>query len=183
MSVNTYTKVLTKGPKANLSSTSIGNNVLRFTTDTKELFLDKDGTTRMAVSNVDTSMTEQQIKDAQNHLNKLYLASDTMNVFSSDGTNLQKIGGPGGDYDYGDLDEGTVPESVIALTYNPSEVFNTDNQPYHPVMYGEDRNNTCGYSDDFWYNPATGELRFGGISIKKTLDSSTGEYVIDISIV
>ena len=82
MSTYTYNKILSKGIEADLP-VQIKEGKLRFTTDTKRLFLDTNGE-RIEFSDFIKGMTETQIKGILAPLPKIYLASDTKTLWYYD---------------------------------------------------------------------------------------------------
>ena len=84
----TYPQILTRGISSQLPAVSDGK--LRFTTDTRCLYLD-NGNTRIQISDVITGNTEAQILDIIAALPKLYLASDTFNLWYKSGATWEKI--------------------------------------------------------------------------------------------
>lgn len=81
----TYNKILSKGIEANLPET-IGNNKLRFTTDTGRLFLDNEGSERVEITDFIKGKTKEEILGTLAPLPKFYLASDTQEVYYYDAT-------------------------------------------------------------------------------------------------
>ena len=82
MSTYTYNGILSKGIEADLP-TKLKEGKLRFTTDTKKIFLDVDGS-RIEYSDFIKGKTEEQIKGILAPLPKLYLASDTHTLWYYD---------------------------------------------------------------------------------------------------
>ena len=80
MSINstTYKKVLSKGKESNLPEIEDGK--LRFTTDTGKLFLDYDDK-RIEISDLVKGLTRDQIINTENPLPRLYLSSDTNELY------------------------------------------------------------------------------------------------------
>lgn len=79
----TYNKILSKGIEANLP-VAIGQNKLRFTTDTGRLFLDNEGTDRIEITDFIKGKTKDQILGTLAPLPKFYLASDTQEFYYYD---------------------------------------------------------------------------------------------------
>ena len=88
MNSTTYTQILTRGNKANLPSVSDGK--IRFTPDSQQLFIDY-GQSRIEITDVVKSYTAQQILALQSPLDKIYLSSDTHQLYYYDATNTQWI--------------------------------------------------------------------------------------------
>ena len=82
MSTYTYNKILSKGIEADLPA-QVKEGKLRFTTDTKKIFLDTDGQ-RIEFSDFIKGKTESQIKGILAPLPKFYLASDTQKLWYYD---------------------------------------------------------------------------------------------------
>ena len=82
MSTHTYNKILSKGIEADLPA-QINEGKLRFTTDTRRLFLDVDGQ-RVEYSDFIKGNTEDEIKGILAPLPKFYLASDTKTLWYYD---------------------------------------------------------------------------------------------------
>ena len=83
---NTYNQILTRGTKANLSTTPIVDGKIRLTTDTEQLFIDF-GVTRLEITDIVRGKTEDQIRSTENPLDKVYLSSDTHLLLYYDTTN------------------------------------------------------------------------------------------------
>ena len=85
MPVNTYDKILTKGPESALPNPEDGK--IRFTTDTGRMFIDSNNT-RVEITDFVKGMTEAEIKSQLAPLtNKIYIASDTGKFFVYDSIN------------------------------------------------------------------------------------------------
>lgn len=151
--MNEIEKILTKGLQASLP-VSFTEGVLRFTTDTKRLFLDTSSA-RLLISDVIADYTEQQLKNLSSHIaGKVYIATDTFRVYVSNGTNL--------------LDASRIiPVSA------------SDNSDYYVWM----NNGSTGepkYNSAFSYNPYTKNLKAGDLSITQTeeqVESSTVKVI------
>jgi hypothetical protein len=79
----TYNHILSKGIEADLPL-SVGMNKLRFTTDTGRLYLDNEGTDRVEISDFIKGYTKDQILSILAPLPKIYLASDTQELYYYD---------------------------------------------------------------------------------------------------
>lgn len=85
MAATTYTTILTKGLKANLPTPTAASKQIRLTTDSQELFID-NGTTRIQITDFVKGLTSTQIRNLQSPLDKIYLASDNLNLYYYDKT-------------------------------------------------------------------------------------------------
>ena len=146
-------KILTKGLQEDLPVV-FTEGVLRFTTDTKRLFLDTSSA-RLLISDVIADYTEAQLKVLASHIaGKVYVANDTFRVYVSDGTDL--------------LDASRIiPVSA------------SDNQDYYIWMNGGSTG-APKYNSGFSYNPSTKNLKAGNLSITQTeeqVDSSTVKVI------
>lgn len=86
MAAQTYTNILTKGLKANLPTPTSSSKQIRLTTDSQELFID-NGATRIQITDFVKGLTHTQITGLQSPLDKIYLASDNLNLYYYDRTN------------------------------------------------------------------------------------------------
>lgn len=152
---NDYTQILTKGLQSALGTQEIEDGVLRFTTDTGRLYLDNGTSERIPISNVVTGMTEQQIINLQNPLDKLYVSSDTLKVFASDGTNMRDIS-----------------EIIPVLTSANETMY---------LWMGDNSGNGPKYASALNYNPSTKDIQIGNMRVSKTEDSGTN--VLDFYVV
>ena len=134
-------KILLKGLDDDIP-VSIADCALRFTTDTKRLFIE-DGTSRIEITDIITSMTESQIINASSLMAKIYVASDTLEMYVSDGTDLEKV-------------NKFVPVAI------------SDNQNYYPVMRSADGTQVKGYNTNFAYNPSSKTFTVGGMTVTQT---------------
>ena len=146
-------KILSRGLQANLP-VAFTDGTLRFTTDTKRLFLDTSSA-RLLISDVISDYTEQQLGQLSSHIEgKVYVAKDTFRVYVSDGTDL--------------LDASRIiPVSA------------SDNQDYYIWMNGGSTG-APKYNSGFSYNPSTKNLKAGGLSITQTeeqVDETTVKVV------
>lgn len=185
-----YVKVFTKGLQSALESTSIENGKLRFTVDSGRLYLDHN-TSRIAISGVVTGFTDSEIRNLSTPLPKLYVASDTLKLYASDGTDMVDLTGLVGDpvstladaYQYiwiSDLDEGG-PKYSEELAYNPSTqslkagCFQIDNTHQQNLAIGDlDFDDPSGDDD--------GEYNFGDIEEydeTATVDADFGDQDVD----
>ena len=152
---NDYTQILTKGLQSALGTQEIEDGVLRFTTDTGRLYLDNGTSERIPISNVVTGMTEQQIINLQNPLDKLYVSSDTLKVFASDGTNMRDI------------------SEIIPVHTSANETMY--------LWMGDSSGNGPKYASALNYNPSTKDIQIGNMRVSKTEDSGTN--VLDFYVV
>ncbi|MBR6289361.1 MAG: hypothetical protein IKR19_08500 [Acholeplasmatales bacterium] len=143
-------KILTRGLQANLP-VSLTDGILRFTTDTKRLYLDTS-TARLLISDVISDYTEAQLNALSSHIaGKVYVAKDTFRVYVSDGTSL--------------LDASRIIPVAVS-----------DNNEY----YVWTNNGGVGgpkYNTGFSYNPYTKTLKAGGLSISQTEEQVDGSTV------
>ena len=93
----TYNKVLSKGLQNNLPGIEDGK--LRFTTDTARLFLD-DNNQRIEFTDFVKDKTKDQILSIESPLPKLYLASDTHELYCHDNDGWYSISSSGGSSTY-----------------------------------------------------------------------------------
>ena len=84
MSSTSYAKILTRGTKSQLPSASDGK--IRFTTDSQQLFIDV-GNSHIEITDFVKGYTAAQILQIQSPLDKIYLSSDTFNLYYYDTTN------------------------------------------------------------------------------------------------
>ena len=83
MAASTYTSILYRGTKATLPTAVDGNILLA--TDTEELFIDY-GQSHIKISDIVTGMSSTQIVAIQSPLDKIYVASDTQQLYYYDST-------------------------------------------------------------------------------------------------
>lgn len=146
MSAKTFTdKILTKGLQSSLNNTSVENGKLRFVTDAGRLYLD-DSNSRKEISNVVTGMTEAQILGQLVYLPKLYMASDTLHLFASDGVEIR------------DVTEIDPVETIENANLN---------------LWIDASSNNPKYSSDLTFNPHTKEFKAGNFKVNKT---TSGNY-------
>ena len=88
MASSTYTNVFTRGLKAQLPSAVDGK--IRFATDSQQLFFDV-GNSHIEITDFVKGYTAAQILQIQSPLDKIYLASDTFNLYYYDQSNSQWI--------------------------------------------------------------------------------------------
>ena len=162
----TYDQILTKGLQSSLASTPIQNGKLRYTTDTGRLYMDHSGS-RIRISDFVYDYTEAQILALQSPLTeKLYISSDT-----------------GRPYIRINNDWYFLPSLTLTET---SE--NTDKV----IWLSNDDEGEPSYSDDFTYNPSTGDLKapkvivsdtitVGDVVISDTLDTESGYHTVNFS--
>lgn len=74
-----YKSVLTKGNDSSLKSTPIEEGRLRFTLDTRRLFLD-EASERLEITDFVKDLTEEQIRGTLAPLPKFYFSSDTHKI-------------------------------------------------------------------------------------------------------
>lgn len=80
----TYVQTNTKGYQSSLDSTEIEDGKLRFTTDTGRLYLDiveNSNGKRVRISDIEDSLTEDEIAAILAPLPKIYLAKDTHKAY------------------------------------------------------------------------------------------------------
>ena len=143
MSVKNYVKIFTKGLKSSLSKTTIGDGVLRFTTDTRELYFDQNGT-RVKISDIESSYTEEQIFDTLAPLPKIYVASDTHRAYVSTGTEW-------------------IDLAAIKLTL--ADIKDID----LPIWFSSKDAETPTYNSDLTYNTNKKELKSSNVNVVSTL--------------
>lgn len=81
-----FPKILTKGYLSSLKNTPIAKEgILRFTLDSRQLFLDNDST-RFEISDFIKDYTETEIRSILAPLPKFYYAKDTHKILYNDGT-------------------------------------------------------------------------------------------------
>lgn len=149
-------KIFKKGLQSQLNQSVISNCALSFTTDTRRLYVE-DGSNRLQITDVIFGMTQSEIVNNANPLPKFYVASDTLNVYVSDGSTIDKVG------------------------YVPTQIGSLETQNYYPLMTSSDgTTNLYGYTQDMIYNPSTKELKVGAIRTTQTTDSNTGDITIDL---
>lgn len=148
-------QVLTKGLQENLSETEIIEGMLRFTTDTGRLYLDLENDNRVPITNVVLGYTESEILALQNPLDKVYVASDSLKIFTSDGTNIRDIS-----------------EIIPVVT--------TSNEDMYLWLSGTN-DKAPKYNTALKFNPYTKQIQLGGVQITKTI--LNGESTLDFSIV
>lgn len=83
MAASTYTTILYRGSKADLPAASDGK--ILFATDTQELFIDY-GQSHIKISDIVTDYSSTQIPNIQSPLDKIYLSSDTHQLYYYDST-------------------------------------------------------------------------------------------------
>lgn len=121
--------VLTKGLQSSLASTPIEDGKLRFTTDTGRLYLDTvegEAKSRIRISSVEDSYTEEEILALIAPLPKIYIASDTGRAYVSVGDSwidigpiiLQKAEDGKELFLWMSTDDGDQPNYDIDLSYN-----------------------------------------------------------------
>lgn len=88
MAASTYTNILYRGTKATLPTAVDGNILLA--TDTEELFIDY-GQSHIKISDIVTGMSSTQIVAIQSPLDKIYVASDTKQLYYYDSTTWVNI--------------------------------------------------------------------------------------------
>lgn len=76
-----YSNILTKGLESVLQNTPIQAGKLRFTIDTRKLFLDNDNGERLEFTDFIKDLTEEQILDTLAPLPKFYFSSDTHKIY------------------------------------------------------------------------------------------------------
>ena len=147
MSINNLTQILTKGLQSSLSTTAIGNGILRFTTDTGKLYFDINNT-RTLINDAITDYTDSQIKNLNNPSTvKLYVASDTHRIYVYNGTSM--------------IDVATiVPVDSTATT-----------DTY--IWMGSKQDGVPSVDPDLTYNPSTKDFRAGGLKVTKTTEGNT----------
>lgn len=79
MSATTYTPILTRGTKANLPET-VSDGKVRLTTDSQQLFFEV-GSSRIEITDFVKGYNTTQILNISSPLDKIYLASDTKNLW------------------------------------------------------------------------------------------------------
>lgn len=84
----TYEKILTRGPISRLPE--IDDGKIRLATDAEELFFDV-GSSRIKITDVVKGYTATAILDTTSPLDKIYLASDTNQMYYYDTTNTAWI--------------------------------------------------------------------------------------------
>ena len=88
MSANNYSPILTKGLESELTTYTAG--LLRFTTDTNRIFLDTGSNSRVEFTDFVKGLTKSQILALTTGiLPKIYLASDTYELFVYDTTSTE----------------------------------------------------------------------------------------------
>jgi hypothetical protein len=157
MSLN-LEKFLKKGLQSNLSSKSIDDCCLVFTTDTKRLYIE-DGTSRNEITDIIYGMTESQIINNASLLPKFYIASDTLAVYVSDGTSVEKV------------------------NYKPVAINDNISKVYNPVMRSTDGTVSQGYTSQLSFNPSNKETIIGDMRIAQSTDSNTGDKTVNFYIV
>lgn len=97
MSANssTYNHILSKGIESDLP-VDVGENKLRFTTDTGRLFLDNEGLDRIEITDFVKGLTKDQILSTISPLPKVYISSDTHEIFTYDTTENEWVQYGGG---------------------------------------------------------------------------------------
>lgn len=186
---NNYMKIFTKGLQSALDTTSVEDGKLRFVIDSGKLYLDNN-TDRISISNVITGYTDSEIQSLQDPLSKLYVASDTLKLYVSDGTTMQDvsrmIGTPtstiSDEYQYIWMsDQYGGPKYNTSLAYNASAqsfkggCFQLDNSHESNVSIGDlDFNDPVGEDD--------GKYNFGDIEEHdetSTIDADFGDQDSD----
>ena len=81
MASTTYTNILTRGNKAQLPSAVDGK--IRFATDSQQLFIDY-GNSHIEITDFVKGYTTSQILQIQSPLDKIYISSDTFNLYYYD---------------------------------------------------------------------------------------------------
>lgn len=159
-----YSNILTKGLESSLDSTPIEDGKLRFTTDTRNLYMDLESS-RVKISDIIDTYTEAQIFDILAPLAKVYLSSDTHRAYVSAGDEW--------------IDLGSCDIKVVTST-------DTD---YPLLVYGEEQLPV--YLEDVFYNPSykelkvpnikvTDSLNVNGMYINKTTDSD-GNHIVEFT--
>lgn len=150
-------KILKKGLQSQLDSKEIDDCALSFTTDTKRLYIE-DGTSRVQITDVIFGMTKNEILNNVNLLPKFYVASDTLDIYVSDGTTLELVN-----------------------EFIPVSIAGTETQNYYPIMRSADgTTNVKGYTTDVSYNPSTKQFAVGDFRVTQSL--SGNDTVVDIYI-
>lgn len=88
MDSTTYTKIFTRGNKAQMPSASDG--IWRLATDAEELFIDV-GQSHVQITDFVKGYTTTQILAIQSPLDKIYLSSDTLNLYYYDTTETEWV--------------------------------------------------------------------------------------------
>lgn len=146
---NTYNTVLSKGLQANLPNT-IADCKLRFTTDTKRLYIDAN-TERIQITDAIYDYTEAQIRALVTYLPKLYVASDTGVLFVSNGSTIKEV------------------------VFSPVAV--TDNNAYYITISNSTTKN--GYNTGLSFNPSTKAMTIGNIQITQESETDEDENVLE----
>lgn len=146
-----YTGVLTKGLESSLASTAIENGKLRFTTDTRRLYLDLvDGTSssRLQISDVEDSLTEEEILSILAPLPKIYVSTDTHRAFVNS------------DLTWYDL---------AAINLSVADIADID----LPLWFSAADAESPKYSTDITYNTSTKEMKTPNVVVSETATIGT----------
>ena len=138
-----YNRIFTKGLQSALNNTPIEDGKLRFTTDTGRLYLDiveGENKSRVRISAIEDSYTEEQILSMIVALPKIYVASDTGRAY---------ISIDGGWVDIGPvkLEEDTSTNKELVLWFSDSD----SEQP--------------AYNNKLTYNPITDTFKCTNIEV------------------
>ena len=143
MNVKKYAKILTKGFESSLSKTAIGDGILRFTIDTRELYLDQNGT-RIKISDIESSYTEEKIFEILAPLPKIYIASDTHRAY---------------------INTGTEWVDLAAIKLKLADIKDLD----LPIWFSSKNAENPTYNEDLTYNTNKKELKSSNVTVTSTL--------------
>lgn len=142
-----YIQVLTKGLESSLDTTEIEDGKLRFTTDTRNLYLDlvESGVKkRIKISDIDNTLTEEEIFSILAPLPKIYISKDTHRAYVSAG--LEWI-------------------DLAAVQLSLSEIKDLD----VPLWFSEKDSTQPVYSEDLTYNTSKKELKAVNMKASKSI--------------
>ena len=165
-----YIQILTKGLESSLNTTEIEDGKLRFTTDTRNLYLDlvESGVKkRIKISDIDDTLTEEEIFSILAPLPKIYISKDTHRAYVSAG--LEWI-------------------DLAAVQLSLSEIKDLD----VPLWFSEATSDKPYYSTELTYNTSTKELKVpnvkasktvkvGGLIITDSVDENTNLHLVEFS--
>ena len=163
-----YIQILTKGLESSLANTNIEDGKLRFTTDTRNLYLDlvKDGKKeRIKISDIEDTLTEEEIFNTLAPLPKIYVSKDTHRAYVSSGI------------DWIDL---------AAVQLSLSEIRDVE----VPLWFSDSDSEKPFYATELTYNTSTKELKspnvkasesikVGGVIITDTVDETDNSHLVE----
>ena len=190
MSVNTYNKILTKGPESALPNT-YEDGKLRFTTDTGRMFVDNTNE-RIEITDFVKGLTEEEITNQFAPLvSKIYIASDTDKMMYYDTTSgWVELNSAEADYAT-NAGTATYANNAASATNASSAVYatNADTAAYatnsgtatYATNAGTSTYATKASSSDIATNATSADFAVNATSAVYATNASTADYATNAS--